>query len=758
MKNLTSFAKLLEAQQKIWEAANTPESSPTDDNPDALSKKSKFRSKPPEDPEEREKEVKEAKRLVSKAKYYIQKTTPVVGLTLQTMKFVITYDVPTMAVDDKANCYINPAFAKSITTMEGIGVLVHEVLHILTETHTRRRSRSHKLWSICTDYLMNYLIINDGIDQDQGTKGVTGNYELPEGGCIPTRSGDVTFRMPDGSTRTWNVKGKTAEWLYTQLEKAWEEIKEDIQEVDWKPQQGEIITDPRNGHFGRILNINGGSIEVERLTKEQAIKILKQQQADQLVMYSEAAPRNIRKEVWHIDNVRPVQLTGGGGQQPPGPSVKQNPPPIPLEDPDAEDEPDDGPVFPNLDDGDSEGEPGQEPQEEPGEDDGGEFGGTTAEERRKAREILRGPQSGDPQGGGEPGDKPDEDPQGGPGAGEPEEGDGTEEGDPQPGGRPGDPGDEQDGDPQPGGRPSGRPQIKPGQEPTNVSKPVPQSGPDKELEEGVTPLDEEGNATSSLDEHHVDSSKIRIEAGSPEPNAKAPTQQQIKNVIKQAAQTVQSQNLERKQRQRERQAGAGTGFEGITGMVLEHAKSRLDYREILSKIMKVTKKKYDQRRPSRRSFAVGSMLPRIKKVRELQNICIAIDTSGSMGQKELNQIVAEIAKLVKQFPNISLRLIFWTDRVYFAKEYTKTTAEEMTATIAKYTGSGGTNMSSVANYFMVNKLPTPVATIYFTDGDLWEQKVNLIPGTTNFYLIIPGGKDDLVSQLPGQTINIRIPD
>lgn len=111
--------------------------------------------------------------LGSKAPYF----TP----GLWALRLVSTEAVPTMAVDEGWRLYANPSFADKLSERELVGVLWHELEHLLRAHHARAREmevdrRTHRLWNLATD-----AAINDGA-QELG-------FTLPEGVIYPERLG-----------------------------------------------------------------------------------------------------------------------------------------------------------------------------------------------------------------------------------------------------------------------------------------------------------------------------------------------------------------------------------------------------------------------------------------------------------------------------------------------------------------------------------------------------------------------------------------
>lgn len=150
-----------------------------------------------------------AARIVA-GKTFIFKNLPIVGYILKKLRVVMTYDIPTMAVDDIGNIYINPIFGMKITPQEFVGVLIHEAVHVLNLTFLRKKHRRHKLWNIATDYIMNRDIKKDG-------------FALPKGVLEPDENGIIKVKYDDinkGETEVdFDISDKSAEWLYAQLEK-----------------------------------------------------------------------------------------------------------------------------------------------------------------------------------------------------------------------------------------------------------------------------------------------------------------------------------------------------------------------------------------------------------------------------------------------------------------------------------------------------------------------------------------------------------
>ena len=138
------------------------------------------------------------------AKHQIQRRFPFFYLVLLKLKTVPTYDIPTMAVDNNNNIYINPNFTlNELSFEETIGVLVHEAFHHVNMTFYRGKNKQHKLWNIATDYIMNRDILEM-------------SATLPSLGLIPKQIGSDKWIIPQ--LKNLDITDMTSEELYAKLE------------------------------------------------------------------------------------------------------------------------------------------------------------------------------------------------------------------------------------------------------------------------------------------------------------------------------------------------------------------------------------------------------------------------------------------------------------------------------------------------------------------------------------------------------------
>mgnify|MGYP003115191428 CR=1 FL=1 len=89
------------------------------------------------------------------------------------MKIVERDDIDTMAVDG-THLFYNKKWVLSITHKERVGVIAHEVLHIVFKHHLRRKDRCHHYWNVAGDYVINAILFEHG-------------FILPDGGLFDAR-------------------------------------------------------------------------------------------------------------------------------------------------------------------------------------------------------------------------------------------------------------------------------------------------------------------------------------------------------------------------------------------------------------------------------------------------------------------------------------------------------------------------------------------------------------------------------------------
>jgi predicted metal-dependent peptidase len=106
-------------------------------------------------------------RRISRARIKLLYKQPFFATGAMRMQVAITEEIPTMGVDGR-NLFVNPAFTAGLTETQIIGVLCHEVLHIINMHHLRKGKRDHKLWNVACDYAINPIVLDAGLELPDG--------------------------------------------------------------------------------------------------------------------------------------------------------------------------------------------------------------------------------------------------------------------------------------------------------------------------------------------------------------------------------------------------------------------------------------------------------------------------------------------------------------------------------------------------------------------------------------------------------------
>lgn len=161
----------------------------------------------------------------------------------------------------------------------------------------------------------------------------------------------------------------------------------------------------------------------------------------------------------------------------------------------------------------------------------------------------------------------------------------------------------------------------------------------------------------------------------------------------------------------------GTGGNRTIDSMLQ---PEVDWREVLREFITETCRGSDYStyaRPNRRYMSAGMYMPSgvTEKVDEL---VIAIDTSGSIGQLELTKFLSEVQGVVTNVNPSAVRILYWDTKVC-ADEVYGGAGQDMGLLVesTKPAGGGGTDVNCV-NKYMDEQQIKPQAVIVFTDGYL----------------------------------------
>lgn len=154
---------------------------------------------------------------------------------------------------------------------------------------------------------------------------------------------------------------------------------------------------------------------------------------------------------------------------------------------------------------------------------------------------------------------------------------------------------------------------------------------------------------------------------------------------------------------------AGKLPEALARLVEELLEPVVDWKEVLRQFVdRTARNDYTWTRPNPRYFSRGLILPSLYN-KEIPPLVVAVDTSGSINQKDLQQFASEIDDILNQYPTI-LTVIYCDTKV----QHVETFEQDNRPIRLDAKGGGGTKFSPVWKWIK-EQGETPAAAIYLTD-------------------------------------------
>lgn len=162
-----------------------------------------------------------------------------------------------------------------------------------------------------------------------------------------------------------------------------------------------------------------------------------------------------------------------------------------------------------------------------------------------------------------------------------------------------------------------------------------------------------------------------------------------------------------------RGSDAGSIPKGVERLIKDITEPKMPWRELLStNIVSAIRDDYSFSRPNRRGWHSDAIMPGMTPGQEIE-LVVAIDTSGSIGTKQLKDFLGEIQGIMDSFNAFKIHVLSFDTEVYNTVDYT---SENMDS-IADYEpkGGGGTDFDCFFNY--LKERGTDVKRlVVFTDG------------------------------------------
>lgn len=160
----------------------------------------------------------------------------------------------------------------------------------------------------------------------------------------------------------------------------------------------------------------------------------------------------------------------------------------------------------------------------------------------------------------------------------------------------------------------------------------------------------------------------------------------------------------------------GNGAGGLSRELGEMLEPQVNWREVLREFVKSVcagKDASSWRRPNRRFLSGGTYMPTLISER-VGHLVIGVDTSGSIGGKELNDFLSEVKGIADEVKPERVDLLYWDSEVAGHEQYDAGNVESIVES-TKPRGGGGTSPSCVTEFIKTNALK-PECVIMLTDG------------------------------------------
>ena len=160
--------------------------------------------------------------------------------------------------------------------------------------------------------------------------------------------------------------------------------------------------------------------------------------------------------------------------------------------------------------------------------------------------------------------------------------------------------------------------------------------------------------------------------------------------------------------------GAGNLPAGVKRMLSDLTEPKMNWKEMLQQqIQSTIKEDYSWMKTSRKSWHLDAILPG-QKFADMIDLCISVDLSGSISDKQCKEFFGEIYGIMQMFSAaFKITVMTFDTAVYNPQTFTQDNIEEILTYQPQ--GGGGTDFDCVYEYLKENDIE-PKKLIWFTDG------------------------------------------
>jgi len=184
----------------------------------------------------------------------------------------------------------------------------------------------------------------------------------------------------------------------------------------------------------------------------------------------------------------------------------------------------------------------------------------------------------------------------------------------------------------------------------------------------------------------------------------------------------EQRQLERELDEAIRQGALAAGKTGgiVDRELADLMQPQVDWREVLRDFISSTCSGHDYSswsRPNRRFMGSDVYMP-VSYSEQVDELILAVDTSGSISQRELTSFLSEVSAICEHVKPSRVRVLYWGHVVAGDEVYTEDNIETLVQS-TKPIGGGGTDVDCVCQYIKDNSISAQ-AVIVLTDGDLYN--------------------------------------
>lgn len=248
----------------------------------------------------------------------------------------------------------------------------------------------------------------------------------------------------------------------------------------------------------------------------------------------------------------------------------------------------------------------------------------------------------------------------------------------------------------------------------------------------------------NFDEHNTDTKPGKYTPiDGTKPNESPITEQDITEAIRNA------QIMQQLGSSGERIAGGGAGNTQID-IINKYKTPIRSWKAIMRDMVRSAVQTRSFARVNNRLAAARVIAPSVKSHLTNSDIIFAIDVSGSMLGKPMNDTINEIISLSRSTPIVNMRVLYWDAEVMNDVLVKNSKSLATQSSMFNFTGGGGTNVDCVYDY-IVMKQYKPTGIVYLTDGYVDGNKFYTQNNCKNVVILTYNGNYEGVIKIKNDT-------